>query len=195
MININFIYFGALLNLIGSSSYAIDTFRGKTKPNRVTWFLWALAPLIAFSAMLNSGVGVRSLMTFMVGFGPAVVSIASFVNKKAFWKITKLDITCGVLSVLALVLWYLTKDAVIAIVLSIAADALAGVPTLVKAYKEPETESYNVFFFGAVSAIITLLTIQHWTFAVAAFPVYIFVICFTLFLLIFRKQGIQLIKK
>ncbi|MEI6266337.1 MAG: hypothetical protein WCJ54_07635 [Actinomycetota bacterium] len=195
MINANFVLFGALLNLIGSSSYAIDTFRGKTKPNRVTWFLWALAPMIAFSAQISGGIGIRSLMTFMVGFGPAIVFIASFMNKKAYWKISKLDIACGVLSVLALILWYLTKNAAVAILLSILADALAGVPTIIKAYKEPETESYNVFFFGAISAAITLLTIEIWTFEVAAFPVYIFAICSLLFVLIFRKQGIQLVKK
>lgn len=194
MLNQNFVIFGALLNLVGSTSYAIDTFRGKTKPNRVTWFLWATAPLIAFSAMISGGVGLRSLMTFMVGFGPAVVFLASFVNRKAYWKISKLDIACGALSIAALILWYVTKTGEIAILLSILADALAGVPTIIKAYKEPETESYNVFFFGAISAAITLLTIEAWTFAVAAFPVYIFAICSLLFVLIFRKQGIQLVK-
>lgn len=195
MLSENFVYLGALFNLTGSSSYVIDTFRGKTQPNRVTWFLWALAPLIAFSAQISGGVGVRSLMTFMVGFGPAMVFLASFRDKKAFWKITKLDIACGVLSILALVLWYITKTGNIAIMLSILADLLAGVPTLIKAYKFPETESYNVFFFGAVSAAITLLTINQWSFTVAAFPIYIFLICAILFLLIIRKQGIQLIKK
>ncbi len=195
MLNENFVLLGALLNLVGSSSYAIDTFRGKTQPNRVTFFLWALAPLIAFSAQISGGVGLRSLMTFMVGFGPAVVFLVSFHDPKAYWKISKLDIACGALSLLALVLWFLTKTGYVAIILSILADLLAGVPILIKAYKFPETESYNVFFFGAVSAAITLLTIKTWSFTVAAFPIYIFLICGTLFLLIFRKQGIQLIKK
>jgi len=194
MLNENFVILGALLNFIGGGSYAFDTFRGKTQPNRVTFFLWALAPLIAFSAQLSGGIGLRSLMTFMVGLGPAIVFLVSFRDPKAYWKITKFDIICGVLSVLALVFWYLSKDVNIAIMLSILADLLAGVPTIIKAYKFPETESYNTFFFGAVSAAITLLTVKIWSFTVAAFPIYILIICIVIFIPIFKKQGIQLIK-
>ena len=69
MLNQNFVILAAALNLYGSASYVIETLKGKTKPNRVTWFIWALAPLIAFAAMASEGVGLSALMTFMVGFG------------------------------------------------------------------------------------------------------------------------------
>lgn len=189
MINEKFVLVGALLNILGSSTYAWNTFKGKTKPNRVTWFLWALAPLIAFSAQINEGVGLQSLMTFMVGFGPLLVFIASFLNKKAFWQITKLDVFCGILSVIALILWAITGKGLVAIVLSIAADLLAGVPTLIKAYKAPETEHPDVFRNGAISATITLLTIRTWTFANYGFALYILVICITLYGLIRFRLG------
>jgi hypothetical protein len=184
MINEKFVLFGAVLNIIGSSGYAIDTLKGKTKPNRVTWLLWALAPLIAFSAEIKSGVGLKSLMTFMVGFGPLLVFIASFINRQSFWKISRLDIVCGVLSLLALILWAITGTGAVAILLSIAADLLAGVPTLIKSYKDPGSESYLVFLFGGISAAITLLTVKEWTLAIAGFPAYIFLICAVLFVLI-----------
>jgi hypothetical protein len=184
MLNEHFVILGALFSITGTSSYAINTIKGKTKPNRVSWFLWALAPLIAFSAEIKLGVGLRSLMTFMVGFGPLIVFISSFVNRKAYWKISKLDIACGTLSVLALILWTLTGTGDIAIALSIVTDLLAGIPTIIKAYKEPATESYLAFMFGAISAAITLLTIKQWTLGNAGFPVYIFIICLSLFILI-----------
>jgi hypothetical protein len=192
MINEKFVIIGALLNIIGSSTYAWNTFKGKTKPNRVTWFLWALAPLIAFFAQINKGVGLQVLMTFMVGFGPLLVFIASLLNKKAYWKISRLDIVCGVLSVFALVLWAITGEGNVAIALSIAADLLAGVPTLIKAYKEPETEHPDVFRNGAISATITLLTIKTWTFANFGFALYILLICITLYGLIRFKLGRRL---
>jgi len=34
-----------VLNSIGGVMYIKNTLVGKTKPNRVTWFIWALAPL------------------------------------------------------------------------------------------------------------------------------------------------------
>lgn len=189
MISEKFILFGALLNIVGSVTYAWNTFKGKTKPNRVTWFLWALAPLIAFTAQIGEGVGLQVLMTFMVGFGPALVFIASFLNRKAYWDITKLDIVCGVLSLLALILWWITGEGNIAIAFSIAADLLAGVPTLIKAYQEPETEHSTVFRNGAISAAITLLTIKSWTFANFGFALYILLICVVLYVLIQFKLG------
>lgn len=195
MINSNFAILGAILNFIGSFGYAKDTFNGKTRPNRVTWFLWALAPLIAFIAQMNKGVDIRvALMTFMVGFGPLMVFIASFLNKKSVWKISKLDIACGTLSVAGLSLWLITQDGNLAIVFTILADLFAGIPTIIKSYKEPKTESYLVFLFGAISAAITLLTIKNWSLANYGFPTYIFAICLLLFILIKFKVGLKIAK-
>ena len=39
MINKYFVFLGAAFNLIGSSSYVIDTVKVTTKPNYVAWFL------------------------------------------------------------------------------------------------------------------------------------------------------------
>lgn len=194
MINENFVLLAAVFNIVGSSSYVLATLKGKAKPNRVTWVLWALAPLIAFSAQINEGVGISSLMTFMVGFGPLLVFLSSFVNKKAYWDITKLDIGCGVISVLALILWKVTSTGNIAIVFSILADVLAGLPTVIKSYKEPETERPTIFLFGAISATITLLTVDSWTFSHYGFPLYILLICALLFTLI-KFPNLRLTKK
>lgn len=57
MINENFVILGAIIGFIGGLSYLVSTIKGKTRPNRATWFLWALASLIAFSAEIKQGVG------------------------------------------------------------------------------------------------------------------------------------------
>lgn len=189
MIDEKFVFVGALLNIIGSGTYAYSTIKGKTKPNRVTWFLWALAPLIAFGAQIGEGVKLASLMTFMVGFGPLIVFIASFMNRKAFWKITKLDIFCGFISVLALLMWLVTGDGLAAIIFSILADLVAAIPTLVKAFTEPETEHSGVFRNGAISAAITLLVIDEWRAENYIFALYILMICVVLYVLIRFKIG------
>jgi hypothetical protein len=195
MIDQNWIYLGVILNLIGSVTYVVHTLQGKAKPNRVTWFLWALAPLLAYGAMLSKGVSpVDGLMTFMVGFGPLMVLIASFVSKKSAWKITQFDITCGFFSLVGILLWLVTQDAFFAIVFTIVADGLALLPTLVKSWKEPESESYLVFLNGAISAGITLLAIKTYDFSHVAFPLYIFIACGLLFVVIKFKLGRRLSK-
>jgi uncharacterized membrane protein len=141
MINQNFVIVGAIIATAGSLSYLIDTLKGKVKPNRVSFLLWSIAPLIAFFAEIKQGVGIQALMTFTVGILPLTIFIASFVNKKAVWNLTGFDLICGALSVVGLVLWFITKSGNIAIIFSILADALAALPTVVKSFNYPEAES------------------------------------------------------
>lgn len=195
MIDEKFVLLGAAIGLYGTLSYIIDTVKGKTKPNRVTWFLWALAPLIASYAQFKQGVGWPAFMTFIVGFSPLLVFIASFVNKKSEWKIGKFDIFCGALSVLGLVLWQITQIGNLAIFFGIMADGLAAVPTIVKSYKAPQTENYQAFFYAGINALITMATLKTWDFATAGFPIYIFSICLILFLLIKFKLGAKIQKR
>ena len=183
MLDPRFVLLGFAISLIGGASYAIDTFKGRAKPNRVSWLLWAVAPLIAFAAELSGGVGWQALMTFAVGFIPLVVLAASFTNKQAYWAITPLDLHCG-FSVMALILWALTRNGDIAIVFSILADGLASIPTVVKSYREPGTESYSAYLATALSAGITLLTTTTWNFAHFAFPAYIFLMFTLIFVLV-----------
>jgi hypothetical protein len=176
MISENFIWLALLINLFGTVIYLIDTLKGKVKPNKVTWILWSVNPLIAFAAEIHQQVGIQSLLTFMIGFGPLVIFLASFVNKKAYWQITKADVACGLFSLIGLSLWYFTKVGNLAIVFSIVADAFAALPTLYKSYHHPKTENSFAYFTVAVSGIITLLTIRYWNFETYAFPAYIFLI-------------------
>jgi hypothetical protein len=189
MINQNFVIVGAIISTVGGLSYLIDTLKGKVKPNRVSYLLWSIAPLIAFVAEIKQGVGLQSLMTFTVGFLPFTVFVASFVNKNAEWKLTYFDGTCGALSLVGLVLWYITKSGNIAIFFSIIADFLAAVPTIVKSFSYPETESAWPYFTATISAALTLLTIQVWNFANYAFPAYILLVTLVISSLVQFKLG------
>lgn len=189
MINENFAILGAVIFFFGSIPYLLETVQGKVKPNRVTWFLWSLAPLIAFAAQINQGVGIQSLLTLMAGLIPLVIFLASFVNKSSYWKIGRLDIICGALSILGLILWQITGVGNLAILFAIFADALAAFPTVVKSYNEPETENYVLYFANAISAVLTILTITTWNFATYGFSLYLLIICTLLTVLIRFKIG------
>jgi hypothetical protein len=189
MISDKFVIVGAAFNLVGSSAYALSTMRGHTRPNRVSWFVWSLSAFVAFSAQLNQHVGLRSLMTFMVGFGPLMIFLASFVNRKSYWRLTRFDLLCGALSLFALVLWRLTGVGNVAIALSIGADVLATLPTLKKSFENPSTEHALPFLTGFISAVITLLTLNTWSFASGAFPLYILLCSAITFTLVQFRVG------
>ena len=64
-------------------SYVWATLKGRVKPNRLSFVILALAPLVAFAAAIDQGVGLRSAVTLRVGLSPLLIFLASFVNKDA----------------------------------------------------------------------------------------------------------------
>jgi hypothetical protein len=173
VINENWIYVGTAIGAAGALVYLRDTLRGTTQPNRVTWLLWAVAPLLAAAVELNQGVGLQALPTFMVGFMPLLIFIASFHNSAAVWKVRRMDYACGAVSVIGTIVWLATRNGVLAISAAIAADFLAGVPTLMKSWTHPQTETVHSYIGALISMIILLLTVDHWTFDVVAFPIFV----------------------
>jgi hypothetical protein len=192
MINVHFVYLGAALGAAGSLVYVWDTLRGTTQPNRVTWLLWAFAPLLAFAVELHSGIGLRALTTFIIGFMPLLVFIASFHNSAAVWKIRRIDYVCGVMSLAGTAAWLATQNAVVAIVAAIAADFLAGIPTLMKSWSNPESETVTSYVGAVLNSGILLLTVHHWTTDVAAFPLFIFCTASVQTVLVGFKPGPRL---
>lgn len=172
MLDQNFVFVGIALNVLGLSSYLIDTVKGKIQPNKVSWALWSIAPLVAFWAQTKQGVGIQSLMTLSVGLFPLIIFLGSFVNKKAYWKLNKFDLSCGALSLIGLVIWQITQVGNIAIIFSIMADGLAYVPTIVKAYKFPDSESGWPWLAISSNGLFTVLTIKNWNFVNFSFPLY-----------------------
>jgi|JI10StandDraft_1071094.scaffolds.fasta_scaffold159598_3 hypothetical protein len=184
-------YLTILISLFGGFFYIRDTLRGVTKPNRVTWLLWAVIPAIAVVIQIRSGVGLSVIPVIMSGATPFLVFLASFVNKNAYWKITQLDIVCGLLSVIAIILWLGVNQPILALLFAILADLLAGVPTLVKAWKFPETETGTVFILSLINAIIGFLVLKEWTFTFYSFGVYLFIMNSSMIFAIYRKKWFK----
>ena len=192
MLSQNFVIVGTVIGAIGSIAYLVDTIKGKVRPNRVSFLLWSIAPLIAFAAQIKQGVGLEALMTFSTGFLPILIVIVSFVNKKAEWKITRFDLICGLLSILGLALWLITKVGNVAIFFSILADGLAAVPTIVKSYKYPDTELAWPWIATSFGVVLTLLTIKDLSFANSGFIVYILIVDTLVYCLVQFRVGERL---
>ncbi len=184
------VFIGAVVQLLGIFSYMKETLKGNTKPNRVTWLMWAIAPLIATFAAIADGVGWSVLPVFMAGFGPLLVLTASFVNKNSYWKLGTFDYLCGFCSLLALALWAITKEPVVAIIFAIISDGFAAIPTLAKSWKHPETETLDAYTATLFSVLTSFTIIKTWNFSSLAFPIYLLIICILIIFAILRPKII-----
>jgi hypothetical protein len=173
MISENFAVLGALIGSLGGLYYLYETITGKSKPNRMTWLLWGIFPMITFFAQRAQGVHGISWATFVSGFTPLLVLGASFLNKKAYWQGQPLDYVCFAAGILGIGLWAITHDPNLAIIFSIVADFCAAIPTLIKARKYPETESWIAYTISTVGFGFTIVTIHAWRFENYAFIIYL----------------------
>lgn len=153
--------------------------------------MWSIAPLIATGAAFSDGVRLAVLPVFMAGFAPLLVFIASFASKKAYWKLEKFDYICGSLSLLALVLWAITKQPLIAIILAITSDLFAAVPTLIKCWKHPETESIEAYTTGTFNALTSFFALKTFGASELAFPIYLVFINSSLAIAVYRGNILQ----
>ncbi|WP_436533680.1 hypothetical protein [Actinoplanes sp. HUAS TT8] len=176
MIPSGFVFLALAFNCLGAGFYLYRLVRREIQPHIVTWALWALAPGLAFSAQVSDGLGLAALVTLFTGVSPLVVVVVLILRGQAAWGVTGFDVFCGALSVLGIAAWLLTRHAAYAVVLAIAADALASVPTYRKSWRDPESESWFNYGCLTVSALITLATISGRTLSHYAFAGYLAVL-------------------
>jgi uncharacterized membrane protein len=182
----------AVLGLTGSFAYIRDMFLGKSKPNLVTWGLWALAPLIATGAALSANANVWSTVRiFMSGFGPLLVFIFAFITRQNYWKLSKFDYACGALSIVTLIVWLGANSPTTAILLAALTDLLATLPTIIKAWKYPQTETLYTYFIGLFTASIVMPAIPVWNIENSAFQIYLLVANISLFIFVLRGRLIN----
>jgi len=184
----------ALLMLWGGYDYLRDTLSGRTKPNRVSWFLWALAPLVSLGAAFSVDADMWASVRVVVGgVVPGVIFLGSFANRNSYWRITRFDWFCGGLSLAALFFWQLVDSPLIAVLLATLANTFASVPTFVKAWNFPETESRLIYVTSFLSAILIIPAIPVWTVENSAFQIGLMVTTGALLGAIYRKNfGIKL---
>lgn len=179
---------GALIMLISCVYGAREIFKGRVRPNLVSYVIWTSTPLIASFAAMSKGITWSYLPTLMAGLGVLILFISAIIKKGAFFKVYSYDIACGIVSILALIIWYITKNPITAIALSIIGDIMASLPTGIKSWKFPETESPLAYFGYAIASWTGVVAIEIWNFSEASFPLYLALANTIMWLIIIRKK-------
>jgi len=165
-----------LMALFGTIPYIKDTLKGKTKPNRVSWLMWSVAPLIGVGAALSAGAEFWPMLRILfTGIMPLIVFIVTFMAPKAYWKLEVFDYLCGFCSVVAILIWLVIDEPVLAILVAATADGFAFAPTIKKAWTNPETETLSLYVVGAASMLLIFPSIPELSIENLAFPVYLLI--------------------
>jgi len=165
-------FLAALLSIFAVLPYIRDIFKGKTKPERASWLIWTVLGSIAFFSQLAKG-ATNSL--WMVGVSTLCVLIVSILSIKfgtgGFAKRDKISLTFAALGIL---LWFFTKEAAIALMITIFVDLMGSSLTIIKSYEDPESETISTWILAFISGIFAALSVGEWSFILLVYPLYIF---------------------
>lgn len=166
-------YISALLSIIMIIPYCRDIFRLETKPERGSWFIWTVLGFIAFFSQMAKGASDSLWLTG--GQTVAVLVIFTLSLRYGYGGLGKRDVRALIGAGFGLILWYMTKEASVAIFFVILVDSIGTLLTAMKAYRDPGSETLITWILSGTSGFFGMLAVGSMNFALLAYPLYILV--------------------
>ena len=148
------------------------TIQGSVVPNRASWIVWFVQDVLLAASAIMAGVGPAAVMPVLWGLGAGIMLILS-VTKGTRRAFTGLEKACLILSGLGLLLWATTGSPRMALVAGVSAAVIGGLPTVVKAWVKPWTETMSGWLLLILGTVFSSLAIRDWTFDSGLLPIVI----------------------
>ena len=158
---------------IAAIHYLIDIVKKRARPERASWFIWLVLSTIALFGQLAEGATWSVWLTVFDTLTVLVIFLVSI--KYGEGGFTKRDIIGLIAAALGLVGWYITRQAVIAILFVVAVDISGTSLTIIKTWKEPSSETYPLWIILSFASLLSMLSVGNWNYVVLLYPAYIFI--------------------
>ena len=157
--------------LIAAPPYIIDTLRGKTKPERATWFVFSVLGIIAFVSQAKLGATWSLVFSGIDTFGSLIVFGLSIKFGIGGW--TKLDRAALIVAGIGVVIAVVVHAPVIALLGNILADISGTLLTVYKTFRVPDTETTISWLLTGTSALMGVLSVGSFNLALLLYPAYL----------------------
>jgi hypothetical protein len=162
-------YFAGILSLAAFAPYILSILRKETKPNRASWFIWLVVSLIIALSYRDAGAEYAFIMPVAYTIGAAIIASLSLKYGTGGW--TRFDRVCLIGAGIGLTMWVTFNSPMSALLISLFMNFLGTLPTIRKAYYQPETENRLAWTLFSLGNLLNLFAIQEWTFAMVVYPV------------------------
>jgi hypothetical protein len=160
-----------LVLLIGGVSYLKDTLASKTKPHRVAFLIWSILGAIAFFTQLAEGARWSLVLPASDTIGVLVIFFLAV--KRGEGSFNRQDKLALAAAAVGLILWYFTKQPLVALCITVAIDAVGTVLTIHKTYLDPESETFLGWFLSGVAGLFAAAAVGRLSFALLLYPAYL----------------------
>lgn len=174
-----------ILSLISPIFYSKSIFTHKAKPHKVTRLIVWLASIAGVLAVVHSNNIAGKIFAGIFMARASYLLVLSLMY--GVGGTSKLDKFCLAIGLLALVIYVVTGSGLLAVSFGVLSDLIGYVPTFVKTWHEPTSESPTFFMIEGLASFLGVLAI--WQLRVdIILPVY-FVLCsVAVVVLIYRKK-------
>lgn len=152
--------------------YIFDTLAGRTRPQRASWLIWSILGTIAFFSLIYEGathslwfVGVQVASTIVIFTLSVCFGFGRF--------LTRGDTIILMAAAVGLLLWAYTDTAVYALAITISISLLGGSTTVIKAYRDPDSETISTWLLSALASICAVLAVGQSDWVLLAYPLYL----------------------
>lgn len=160
----------------------------RTRPNRVTWFIWSVLGTILALSYYESGATYTLWVAIVLALECWAAAILSLWFGVKEWRAS--DIVCLAAALSTLSVWWISGLPELALFLTLLIDLFGAFPTLTKTFRNPKSEDATAWSLAAVAGVINLFAVD-WsvaTVAIVAYPVYMVVVNGGIALLALRQH-------
>lgn len=170
--------FGVLAGILALPAlglYVYSILKYKTRPNRVTW--WILALISTVVVLSYYGVGARDTLWLPIAYAAsyACIGLLSLKYGDGPVSLSTIDRVALVGGMISIAIYWFAQLPLLALFLIALTEFIALVPTAVKSYFSPGTESHSAWIIGTVASFVNLFAISTWSLEIAAYPIWVFI--------------------
>lgn len=186
-------YISGVLFILSAVPYVRSILKGETKPQRITWLIWTVLVFIAFFSQLAKGATWSLLLT--AGDAVTIVIVFLFSIKYGVGGFRKIDILSLVGAGISLLLWYFTNEPAVALFLIILIDIIGSNLTIIKAWKNPETENWIGWAMCGLGGLFGIFSVGSMNVVLLSYPVYICLINSLIAIIVINRRKSYLANK
>lgn len=148
---------GAIIAAAGTLPYMLAVMRGTVRPRLISWAIWAVLAAVMTVSAVAAGELASALLSFVSFAGCLAITILGWRHGAAGFG--RLDIVCLLGAIAGIASLVLLGNPLASIVIALAVDALAFVPTLIHAWRSPNEESLTCFTLASFGAMVALVAV------------------------------------
>lgn len=123
-------------------------------------------------------------ITYVIG--PLITSLLAIKFGEGGW--TKLDRLCSLGVGIGLILWGVYRSPYLTLGINIGVDFLGALPTIRKSVLYPDSEDRLAWLLFSIANALNLLAIDLWLWQIVIYPIYMFLVCSTIYVLLWRGR-------